>query len=193
MASRHLFALGFCAALVAGSRTGDGGDAGVAGPARVMPHGSAAVAERVDAQLGVWADFDEAVGWLSSRAQAGDSSARYELAHLRFTGLVDKGDPGDTVAMLSAAAEAGQDQARLLLARLYEFGLEGLPQDPVQALKWYQRATRDGSTPDLRAVATESCERLRAHLTSRQIATAETTANLTWIAVRSPSAATSVE
>lgn len=194
MANRYAFVVGFCAALLAGPRTGDTGDSESAASGRAMPHLSPAVAQRVDAQLGVWADFDQAVGWLSARARAGDSTARYELAHMRVTGLLEPGTPGETVALLSAAAEAGQDQAQLLLARLHEFGLEGLPQDPVQALKWYERAAVSGSTPDLRASAEASCDRLRARLTSRQIANAETTANLSWVGVRSlSSAATSLE
>lgn len=194
MANRYAFVVGFCAALLVGPRTGDTGDAGSASPTRGLPHFSPAAAQRVDAQLGVWADFDEAVGWLDARARAGDSAARYELAHMRFTGLIERGSPGETVALLSAAAEAGQDQAQLLLARLHEFGLEGLPQDPIQALKWYERAAANGSIPDLRASAADACERLRAHLTSRQIATAETAAALTWMGVRSlSSAATSLE
>lgn len=194
MASRHVFVVGFCAALLVGPRTGDTGDAGSELSPRLAPQSSAALAQRVDAQLGVWSDFDEAVGWLRARAQAGDSAARYELAHLRFTGLIDRGMPGETVALLAAAAEAGQGQAQLLLARLHEFGLEGLAQDPVQALKWYERAAARAGTPDLREAASESRDRLRARLTSRQIAAAETVANLPWVGVRSvTSAATSVE
>lgn len=194
MASRHVFVVGFCAALLVGPRTGDTGDAGSAGAQRHGPQAPAAVAQRVDAQLGVWSDFDTAVGWLENRARGGDSSARYELAHLRFTGLIDRGAPGETVALLAAAAEAGQVQAQLLLARLHEFGLEGLAQDPVQALKWYERAALGADTLDLRVAAGESRDRLRARLTSRQIATAETAANLPWVGVRSLSSmATSVE
>jgi TPR repeat protein len=167
MGKGRVFIIGLCAALLWQPRAG-GTEDGVP-----LPAGAGALpaqfAERVDGRLGVgvWTSFDAAVAWLRNRAAAGDADARYELAHLQFTGLVVPNTPGETLALLTAAAEAGQDQAQLLLGRLHEFGFQDVRPDPVQALAWYSRAAATGSTADLRAAADEASQRLRVHLTSR--------------------------
>ena len=145
---------------------------------------AAKITQLTNARLGVWQSFDEAVGWFRTRAEAGDSGARYELAHLQFVGLLPQRDAGETLRLLTAAAEAGHDQAQLLLARTHEFGFEGTPPDLVQALKWYRRAAEKASTPDLRAAAAEACARLRPRMGAALIAEAETLAALPWAEVR---------
>ena len=145
---------------------------------------SAQVALQTDGRLGVWQSFDEAVDWFRASAAAGDASARYELAHLQFVGLVPQRDAGETLRLLTAAAEVGHDQAQLLLARAREFGFEDTLPDPVQALKWYARAAATAPTADLRVSATEACARLRLHMSAALIAEAETLAALPWSEVR---------
>ena len=133
-----------------------------------------------DARLGVWRNFDDAVGWFRMRAAQGDAAAEYELAHLQFTGLLPQRAEGETLRLLTSAAEAGHDQAQLLLARIHEFGIEGTRPDLVQALKWSTRAVAAASTDDLRASATEAAARLRARMSPTLIAQAETLAALGW-------------
>lgn len=137
-----------------------------------------------DGPLGVWQSFDEAVGWFRARASAGDAGAQYELAHLQFIGLVPQREGGETLQLLTAAAESGHDQAELLLARMREFGFASTPPDLVQALKWYARAAKTASTPDLRETAAEACARLRPRMSATLVAEAETLAALPWSDVR---------
>jgi len=193
MGKGRIFIGALCASLLYGPRAADTGDRVAGGWQMTASVAASAYAERVDGPLGVWTSFDEAMDWLYARARAGDPASRYELAHLKFTGVLDQDAPGETVSLLTAAAEAGHAQAQLLLGRLHEFGLEGLQWDAVQALKWYERAAGAGTSMDLRAAAAEAVQRLRARLSPRQIAAAETSARLTWAAELTISPATAVE
>jgi TPR repeat protein len=173
MGKGRIFVIGFCAALLWGPRTGGTGEAGT--PRASTP---TQLAMRTDGSLGVWSNFDDAVGWIRARAARGDAGAQYELAHLQFVGLLPQRDAGETLRLLTASAEAGHDQAQLLLGRVREFGFEDARPDLVQALKWYARVAARGGAVDLRMAAVEACARLRPRLSVQALVEAETLAAL---------------
>lgn len=56
----------------------------------------------------------------------------------------ERGEPQQALAIFKALGEAGDTNMQVLVGQMYDFG-QGIPQDDVEALKWYQRAAEAGN------------------------------------------------
>lgn len=115
--------------------------------------------------------FAEALNVWRSRAAEGQADAAFRLGQALTDGAVPGApqDAAEGARFLKQAADDGHGEALLLLGRLYEQG-RGVAADPVAALACYLKAQTRLSTSD---AAAAEIARLKAQLTSAQIAEAE--------------------
>ncbi len=99
--------------------------------------------------------------WLTRAAQAGDAEAQYNLSVLLGTSSVPA-DRSRALDCLLAASAQGLFLAQTRLAWIYFEG-KGVPQDPVEAMKWLGIAARSDKT----SIATPA-ETVRRALTLEQ-------------------------
>ena len=100
--------------------------------------------------LGVDADADKALYWLKQATAQQHTKAMFQLAE--FYNHHDKYyDPALAMEWYKKAAEKGHVKAQLRLAEMYVKG-EGVPQDYVEAYKWFYLAGMFGANgePQLR-------------------------------------------
>lgn len=123
----------------------------VAAPAAIDPY-TLRAAEEGDAEAQVrlaklllfggaqaGAQAAEAVRWLQSAAEKGNSVAMVMLGKLYRSGFGVLQDYGQAVKWIRTAAERGDPEGMLELGRLYRDGV-GAPRDPVLAYVWFNRA-----------------------------------------------------
>lgn len=116
-------------------------------------------------------DFEKAVYWYQRAAGRGHVPAQYELARLQFEGLVVPGDIDEMMFWLWRAALSGHPESQVMLGAVYEYGEPGVDANPMEALKWYLIAARNGS-PDLSRRALKLADRVRAKMSPAQIGAA---------------------
>jgi TPR repeat protein len=80
---------------------------------------------------------------IKSAAEAGDSSAQYQLGVSYFTGAGTGKDSTEAVKWLRKAADQNNAEAQGLLGHCYAAG-EGVPRDAAEAVKWYRKAAEQG-------------------------------------------------
>lgn len=119
---------------------------------------------------GVLQDLTEAMKWLRKAADQDDPDAQYQLGDMYATGK----EYAEAMKWLSKAAEHGVPKAQTDLATMYTNG-QGVPQDYVQAHKWFNLAASQFSASESegRAAAVKSRDRLAAKMTPEQIAEAQ--------------------
>jgi uncharacterized protein len=130
---------------------------------RTLPMGFALFDQGRYAESLVW--FHRAARKLQLR-QGGDEAALF-VGKLYLQGLGDKSDPVEGVRWLKKVATApfnptielpvfdprqperntAVGEAAVILANLYRTGFGGIAKDPVEARKWYARASRVGHVP----------------------------------------------
>ena len=93
--------------------------------------------------LGVPRDYVESRRWLRPAAEQGHPAAQWRLCMTYARGLGVDEDQAEAKAWCREAAEAGHVWAQEVLGRLYDDW--GFPPDYAQALKWYGRASDQGS------------------------------------------------
>ena len=76
---------------------------------------------------------------LEAMAESGDIRALIGMAYIRQNPKSDRYDPARAFGYLKTAAEAGSAEAQFELGKAFEYGL-GTPQDPREAINWFQRA-----------------------------------------------------
>ncbi len=90
-------------------------------------------------------DDVSAFEWFKKAAEAGHTTAQYNLGLCYHTGSgVDK-DPEQAVVWYRKAAEAGHAGAQSNLGLCYHTG-SGVDKDPEQAVVWYRKAAEAGQT-----------------------------------------------
>jgi TPR repeat protein len=83
-------------------------------------------------------DVPESLRLHQEAAQRGNGDALFELFVYAMQGI---GDRSKALSYLQEAAKRNQPRACANLGALYATGqLEGIPKDPVEAVKWYKRA-----------------------------------------------------
>ena len=87
--------------------------------------------------------YDEAASELISLAKIGIPEAQYLLGVMYFNLMVEPPEASAALSMLTAAAESGYLPAQTELARIYRAG-DGVEQDFVQMMAWYERAAEQG-------------------------------------------------
>jgi TPR repeat protein len=99
-------------------------------------------------------DPGRAAKYFRFAADHDDAKAALYLADLYFTGRGVKKDDleGDRLAEKSAAQEYREAQALVGLRRLHAYA-EGITEDASEALRWLERAARQGDPTALRALA----------------------------------------
>jgi len=120
-------------------------------------------------------DFEKAVYWYQRAAGRGHVPAQYELARLQFEGLMVPRDIDEMMFWLWRAALSGHAESQIMLGVVYEYGEPGVAANPMEALKWYLIAARNG-TPKLVPRVLKLADRIRSKMTSAQIEAA------TWLA-----------
>lgn len=102
--------------------------------------------ETIEKNLERAADLYEQAG------DAGDSEGRYWLGSCYLYRWGRGRDVSKGLALLRIAAEQGYAQAQNFLGRCYEVGWydEQLPQDPVEAVRWYRKAAEQHYAAALR-------------------------------------------
>lgn len=109
---------------------------------------------------------------LLERALKGDTEAQFELGKDYETGRIGlKQDWAQALHWYGEAADQGDGFAEASLAILYHFG-KGVPKDPFEAYKLYERACLHLTGADRDSVA-EMRERVGRELSAAQIAEAE--------------------
>lgn len=68
----------------------------------------------------------------------------FELQNLGASDLLKKAGFPARTSEVRSAAEAGDGAAAHLLGIAYGFGLQGMPDDPVQAIRWYKQSANAG-------------------------------------------------
>lgn len=108
------------------------------------------LAQLTERGTGVSQDMDAAMALYERAAEAGSPDAMINLAVSLFQGDQGAPDPDRAVALLRDAAGAGSAKAVFNLGVLAQDGVIDTPQD---ALKYFQRAARDGEYEGYRAAA----------------------------------------
>lgn len=90
-------------------------------------------------------DGAKAAVWLQKAADKGSPAAERALANLYRAGDGVTKDQAAALRHLQAAAAGGDADGEADLAEAYDNGELGLAKDPVQTLKWRQRAAAAGS------------------------------------------------
>ena len=121
---------------------------------------------------GVWKDFEQAAAWFRLAAAQGDPEAQYSLGYIQFAGLVFPRDLDEMLRWLMTAAAHGHGEAQITLGAVHEYGLESLPRDRAQALKWYRLATMNVTGPR-RELVLRAVERVAAKMSPAEIVEAE--------------------
>ena len=121
---------------------------------------------------GATKSYEQSAAWFRRAAERGNLDAAYDLAYIQFAGLVFPRDTAEMMRWLRAAAARGRAEAQIVLGAVYEYGLEDVAIDLVEARKWYEVASGAGSgvaavlVPQARA-------RVSAKMTADQIAEAD--------------------
>lgn len=118
--------------------------------------------------LGVTRDPETAKSWYRKAADAGSVAARHDLARLMLDGDPAERDQG--LRYLAEAAETGYAPAQRRIAAVFATG-QGLPADPVAALKWITLAER-AWPPATRADLVREKARIQAYMSDADIAAA---------------------
>jgi len=118
-----------------------------------LPQAMVAIAARYDVGQGVALDPSQATQLRQRAAQAGDPTARGQLAAYqkmagqrdfqRASVLTDLKRPEAAVPYALKAANAGSANAQLLLGRAYHFG-SGVPVDQSASFRWLQKSAAGG-------------------------------------------------
>jgi TPR repeat protein len=87
--------------------------------------------------------YDEAATALMPMAEAGVPVAQYLLGVMYLNLMVEPPQDGAALLLLRDAAQAGYLSAQTELARMYRNG-DGVEQDFVKMMGWYQRAAEQG-------------------------------------------------
>lgn len=88
-------------------------------------------------------DYAGAVALLQPLADQGEARAQYVIAVAFLHELVKPPAEDMAAGYMHRAADQGYLPAQTELARMYRDG-DGVPQDPLASLKWYQRAAENG-------------------------------------------------
>jgi TPR repeat protein len=98
---------------------------------------------------GVPRDDTEALKWLRKSAAAGNVAAQknMEIVMKRGGATTAPDLAGFPAAHDGSPAQEHNPKAQYLLGLQYETGALGLPADPKEAVKWYERAAADGYAP----------------------------------------------
>jgi uncharacterized protein len=105
----------------------------------------------------------------SSVAQISLGVMNYPIGDVAFD--QNKGDLGEALIWYRRAADQGDIDSQLVLGLAYSDGL-GLPQDFVEAHKWYNLAASRVGYADMRADFMKRRDELAARMTASQIAEA---------------------
>ena len=97
--------------------------------------------------IGVNQDYAEAARWYRKGADAGASNAMLGLGHCYLNGIGVNQSDDSGFAYVCKAAEAGEFTAMANMGWCYEFG-RGVEANPVEAMKWYQKALDNGYQMD---------------------------------------------
>jgi TPR repeat protein len=89
-------------------------------------------------------DFTTALQEWQPLAEAGSSTAQYNLAIMYANGEGVPQDDGEAARWYRLAAEQGSVAAQLSLGFIYEAG-KGVPRDGLEAIRWYRMAAEQGS------------------------------------------------
>jgi tetratricopeptide (TPR) repeat protein len=110
----------------------------------------------------------EAARWFRKAADRG-----YAIAQNRLGNIFNHSEQhAEAAVWYRKAADQGHEQAQISLGLLYEGGL-GLPQDYVQALKWYILAASRSTDPKQRDLAVENYNAAALNMAPSQIAEAK--------------------
>jgi TPR repeat protein len=115
-----------------------------------------------------------AANWLLKAAAQDSFIARYALGALLCPSCVPEPDWSEAAGRFREAAERGQALAQANLARLLKEG-RGVPQDPAQALMWYEIAKR-APQEGVAALARREADELALNLPHDQVFNARTNA-----------------
>jgi len=122
---------------------------------------------------GVPKDYTEALKLYRAAADQGDADAQTSLANMYGNGDGVTRDDAESVKWWRKAAEQGHAIAQYAIGAEYEFGGHtGVPQDNVQAYKWYSLSIQASSDFE-RDTFTEARDRVAAEMTQQQIAEAQ--------------------
>lgn len=135
-----------------------------------MPRAQMHMATLYEAGEVVTADRAEARRWTARAADGGDPVAMHNLAIYYLEGRGGPRDEAMAARLLRRSATAGIADSQFNLAMLYEAG-DGVDRNLVEAYKWYQIAANNGDLKGRARAVT-----LEARLSSREIASAESTA-----------------
>lgn len=121
--------------------------------AKGLPQAMVALAQLYDVGEGVALDTKQATQWRQRAAQAGDVTARGQLADdgklggqrdfRRASVLMDLRRPNAAIPYALKAGNAGSANAALLLGRAYHFGT-GVAVNQTEAFRWLQKSAARG-------------------------------------------------
>lgn len=97
-----------------------------------------------DGAEGVSKDLVQAEAWARKSADQGNPMGQLLLSMMYFNGEVVPQDTVQAAAWVRKAAEQGTAISQFDLALLYREGMGGIPQDNIQAYKWFTLATASG-------------------------------------------------
>ena len=115
----------------------------------------------------------EAVHWYRLAAAQGSAMAQFNLGLMVQNGRGVPADPAEARRLFELAAERGVAGAQNQLGIMNAAGAAGLPQDYVQADKWFSLAASHAADDELRALALKNHDRLAAQMTPEQLAEAQ--------------------
>ena len=121
---------------------------------------------------GVPQDYSEAIAWYRRGAEQGHASAQYGLGSMYYRGHGVRQDHAEAAQWFLRGAEQGNIYAQWWLGIMFEEGT-GVLQDYVQAHKWYNIASSRIQESMNRARLVYNRDRVAAHLSSSQLATAQ--------------------
>ena len=118
-----------------------------------------------------------AVTWWRRAAEQGDAEAQFRLGNMYLRGMGDLlQDDAEAVRWFRPAAEQGNARAQVKLGAMYAVG-RGVPQDQIQAHKWFNLAASRSSvlalTQEERDRAVEMRDLMTSKMTPAQLAEAQ--------------------
>jgi TPR repeat protein len=119
--------------------------------------------------LGVPKNELEAARWFRKAADRGHANAQNRLGNIFQLSK----QYAEAAVWYRKAADQGHTQAQISLGLLYEGGL-GMPQDYVEALKWYTLAANRSTDPEQRDFAVKNYNAAALNMVPAQIAEAKT-------------------
>ena len=102
------------------------------------------LARLLDTNLGGTQNRDEVLKFYRLAADHGIAEAQLRVAELLESGIGIPVHPSEIATHYIKAARSGLPAAAAAAGRLLEEGFDGLPPDPIAALKWHQKAAEAG-------------------------------------------------